>query len=162
MDHNEVDVVCTLDSPIYDNSYMIASEENIGVHFVVSSENPLAKERQIGIHQLLDQSFLLTEKGMSYRRLLDERLARSQLEIHPVLEGGRADLLCEMVAQDLGIAFLPDYVTRAAVKDRRVVRLEVEDLDIQVSKQLIYRRDKWISLQMKAILGHLEGILLQS
>lgn len=160
LDHNEADVVCTLDSPIYDTSYVIASEEKIGVHFVASPDNPLAKEKLVTIDQLLDQAFLLTEKGMSYRRLLDEKLAQDQLEIQPVLEGGRADLLCGMAAQNLGIAFLPDYVTASAVAEKKVVRLPVEGFEIQVSKQLIYRRDKWISQQMKAIIGHLEKILL--
>ena len=160
LDHNEVDIVCTLDSPIYDTSYVIASEEKIGVHFVASPENPLARLEKLSVSQMLDQPFLLTEKGMSYRRLLDEKLAREQLEIQPILEGGRADLLCEMVAQDAGIAFLPDYVTQRAIAEKRVVRLPVEDLEVQVSRQLIYRRDKWVSLQMKAILEHLEEILL--
>lgn len=161
LDHNEVDIVCTLDSPIYDTSYVIASEEKIGIHFIAAAQNPLAQEKHVTISQLLDQPFLLTEKGMSYRRILDEKLARRQLEIQPVLEGGRADLLCDMVAQDLGIAFLPDYVTRNAVEEKKVIQLEVEDIHIEVSKQLIHRKDKWVSLQMKAILEHLEGILLR-
>lgn len=160
LDHNEVDVVCTLDSPIYDTSYIIASEEKIGVHFVVSTENLLAERESVTITELMEYPFLMTEKGMSYRRILDEQLAQRNLEIHPVLEGGRTDMLCEMVEENLGVAFLPDFVTEQAVRARKMVRLCVEDIDIQVSRQLIYRRDKWISLQMKAILEHLKGILL--
>ena len=42
LDHNDVDLVCTLDNHIYNTNYVIADEEKIGVHFVASSENPLA------------------------------------------------------------------------------------------------------------------------
>jgi len=161
LDHNEVDMVCTLDSPIYDTNYVIASEEKIDVHIVAAVTNPLAHLERVEICQLKGHPFLLTEKGMSYRRLLDGRLAQEHLEIKPVLEGGRADLLCELAAQDIGLSFLPDYVTQKAVKEQKLVRLDVEGLDICVYKQLLYRRDKWISLQMKAIIKHLETILLQ-
>ena len=48
---------------------------------------------------------------MSYRRLLEERLASRSLEIHPFLEIGDTALVCRLVEQNMGIAFLPDYVT---------------------------------------------------
>ncbi|MGN0976631.1 MAG: LysR family transcriptional regulator, partial [Faecousia sp.] len=111
MDHNEVDMICTIDDHVYDTGYVIADEEEIGVHFVVSSVNALAGREELRVHELLEQPFLLTEKGMSYRRLLDGKLARDSREIRPVLETGQADLICQLVEQNMGIAFLPDYVT---------------------------------------------------
>ena len=161
LDHNEVDLICTMDSRVYDTSYVTAEEEAIGTHFVVSSENPLARQKQVRVEQLLQQPFLLTEKGMSYRRLMDEKLAAQSLEVRPVLETARADLICSLVAQDMGISFLPDYVTEADVKAGRLVRLEAEDFQVRVWKQILYRRDKWLSPQMKVMLQYLRGIRLQ-
>ena len=158
LDHNEVDIVCTLDSHIYDTTYMIVNEEKIGVHFVVSAKNPLASKKKITMEDLLSQSFLLTEKGMSYRRMMDEILASHSAEIHPVLEIGSADLICRLVEQDLGISFLPDYVTETAVRKGGVVRLEVKEFDVGLWKQIFHRRDKWVSLQMKAFMNHLSDI----
>ncbi|MBQ8507438.1 MAG: LysR family transcriptional regulator [Clostridia bacterium] len=155
LDHNEVDMVCTLDSHIYNSSYVIASEEKIGVHFIAASSNPLAAKKRVTIHDLLPHPFLLTEKGMSYNRLLEEQLARDSLEIQPILEIGSADLICQLVEADLGLSFLPDYVTEEAVQAGRIVRLNVEGLDVELWKQLLYRRDKWMSPPMRAILDHL-------
>ena len=115
LDHNEVDLVCTMDSHIYNASYVIASEEKLGVHFVVSRDNPLARKCCLTKEDLLTQDMLLTEKGMSYRRMLDEWMAKASLEICPVLETGRADLICSLVERNVGVGFLPDYVTQAAV-----------------------------------------------
>lgn len=103
---------------------------------------------------------MLTEKGMSYRRLMDEKLARSSLEIQPVLETGQADLICSLVAENAGVAFLPDYVTEESVKAGKVVRLNVPDFEIVVWKQLLYRREKWVSMQMQAVIEHLADIRL--
>lgn len=160
LDHNEVDMVCTMDSHVQDTAYVIASEEPVGAHFVAASQNPLAAESAIPVERLLDQPFLLTEKGMSYRRLMEEQLAAKALEVRPVLETGRADLLSRLVEQDMGISFLPDYVTEEGVRAGRLVRLDVEDIRVVVWKQLLYRREKWISPQMKVVIGHLSRLSL--
>lgn len=160
LDHNEADLVCTMDTQIYDTTYVIVSEEKIGVHVVVSTNHPLAKKDKVTLQDLKDQSFILTEKGMSYRRMLDESLARHSMEIHPVLQIGSADLICRLVAENQGISFLPDYVTESAVRNGQVVCLNVDELDVYVWKQLLYRKDKWVSLQMKALMEHLSEILL--
>lgn len=160
LDHNEVDIVCTLDKHIYDRTYVIANEEKIDVHFVVSAKNPLAKRKTVDLNNLMAQPFLLTEKGMSYRRLLDEFLARNSMEIQPVLEMGNTDLLCRLVEENVGVSFLPDYATEEAVQKGTVKRLQVKDFDVELWKQILYRRDKWVSLQMKAIIKHLSQIHL--
>lgn len=161
LDHNEVDLICTMDSRVYDTSYVTAQEEAIGAHFVAAAENPLARQPKLRLEDLLQQPFVLTEKGMSYRRLMDEALAARSLEVRPVLETARADLICGLVARDMGISFLPDYVTEEDVRAGRLKRLPVADFQVTVWKQLLYRRDKWLSPQMKAMLEFLSGIRLR-
>jgi len=159
LDHNEVDMVCTLDSHIYNNRYVIAAEQRVGLHFVVHKDHPLAKKTVLTRQDLLDQNLLLTEKGMSYRRLLDEWMAQGSMEPTPVLELGRADLLCHLVEQNMGISFLPDYVTQAAADAGTIVRLDGEDFQPQLWKQLLYHREKWLSPPLQAAIDHLRRAL---
>ena len=160
LDHNDVDMICTMDDHVYDTNYIIADEEEIGVHFVASPCHPLAALRSVALEQLLDQAFLLTEKGMSYRRLMDAQLARSSLEISPVLETGQADLIRKLVGENMGLSFLPDYVTEDMVRSGKLVRLNVPDLQVVVWKQLLYRREKWLSAPMRAMIDHMKNIRL--
>lgn len=160
MDHNEVDMICTVDDHVYANTYILADEEEIPVHFVVSSKSDLAGKKRIRIQEILDRPFMLTEKGMSYRRLLDEKLAKDGLEIQPILETGRADLICALAEENAGIGFLPDYVTEESVCSGRLVRLDLPDYRVKVWKQLLYRRDKWVSLPMQAMIRHMGTIKL--
>ena len=160
LDHNEVDMICTMDDHVYDPNYVIANEEEIPAHFVASVKNPLSARRIRSVDELLDQPFLLTEKGMSYRRLMDEKLARNSREIQPVLETGRADLICALVEENAGIGFLPDYVTEDSVRQGKLKRLEVPDFEILVWKQVLHRREKWVSMQMRAMIDHLADIRL--
>ena len=161
LDHNEVDLICTMDSRVYDTSYITADEESVYAHFVAAASCALAKNRSVDMQELLQYPFLLTEKGMSYRRLMDEQLAARSLEVRPVLETARADLICGLVAQNMGVSFLPDYVTEEYVRTGRMVRLEPEDFHVTVWKQVLYRRDKWLSPQMKVLIDYLSRTRLQ-
>ena len=51
-------------------------------------------------------------------------------------------------------------MTEDAVKRGTVVRLNVADFQAEVWKQLLYRRDKWMSLPMQAMINHLTQIRL--
>ncbi len=160
LDHNEVDIVCTLDSHIYDSSYVISKEEQSGVHFVCATDDPLTNRKDLSISDLVNEPFLLTEKGMSYRRLMDEAFSRISVEIKPILELGDADIICKLVAEGTGISFLPDYVTEKAVKLGKIRRLDVSDCNIELWKQQIYHRNKWVSPAMKAVIDYLSEITL--
>lgn len=152
LSHNEADLVYTLDSHIYDANYIIASEEKVGVHFVVSCNHPLAKKHTLSKDDLTAYDFLLTEKGMSYRRLLDEWMAKDSMEIRPVLETGRADLICSLVEKGMGISFLPDYVTHQAATRGSVVLKDAEGFAPDLWKQLLYHRKKWVSPAMQSVI----------
>ena len=160
LDHNEADIVCTLDTPIHNTVYKIVSEEKIGVHFVVSTDNPLSAEPTLTIDEMLTQPFILTEKGMSYRRLLDEFMAMHSAEISPVLEISNPEIICKLIENNLGISFLPDYVTENSVREGKIVRLDAEGYNAEVWKQVLYHRDKWVSAAMKVAMKYLSSIML--
>ena len=152
LDHNEADIVCTLDSHIYNTNYRIAGEKEVGVHFAVPSSAPLAQQDVLYKEDLLQQDMLLTEKGMSYRRLMDEWLAKASLEVRPVLEAGQTDLICSLVEQGLGCTFLPDYATDDAVARGTIKRMTAEGFHPELWKQILYHREKWVSPSMQTVL----------
>lgn len=155
LNQNEVDLVYTLDYHIYDRNYVIASEEPITCHFVSSIHHPLAKQRDISVSELTKWPFLLTEKGMSYRRILDEYFARQSMAIYPVLEIGDTALISAMLKKGNEISFLPDYVTEQDVNERKLARLDTPEIHIDIWKQLLYHRGKWVTPEMQTIIDYL-------
>lgn len=154
LNHNEVDAILTLDNHIYNAEYVIVCEEKVEMHFVAAASSPFAERKNIPIQELVRQPFILTEKGMSYRRLMDEKLAGMSLEIQPVLEVGSTSRICFLVERGVGMSFLPDYVTAGQVAGGRMVYLDVDDLAIDVWKQLLHHRDKWVSPQMESVMRY--------
>lgn len=154
MNHNEADAILTLDNHIYNTEYRILQEEKVRTFFVAGADTEIASASSLSIEELLLQPFILTEKGMSYRRLLEEKLAELSLEIQPVLEIGSTELICSLVEQGAGISFLPEYVIKDRVKAGTLVCLPVSGLEIHVWKQLLYHRNKWVSPQMEKVLKY--------
>ena len=154
IDHNEVDAILTLDSHIYNADYVILGEEQVKLYFVTAPDHPLTKAASLTVKDLLNYPFLLTEKNMSYRRLLDEHLAANSLEIRPVLELGRTELICSLLEQGAGISYLPEYVVKNRLRSGHLAALPVEDVDIRIWKQLLHHRDKWISPQIQCVLEY--------
>lgn len=156
---NDVDLVFTLDKHIYDTNYVIAKEHPVNTHFVVPANHPLCKMNNITIDELLKYPFILTEKGMSYRRILEEYLSGKSIELNPFLEIGNTDLICHLVAQNMGISFLPDFVTEGYYREGKIERLDVSFFSTDIWVQMLYHRDKWITPEMKCVMDHLCSFL---
>ena len=156
LDHNEADLMVTLDHHVYHRDYVIAREEPIGMHFVTGAASPYATARELRLRDMADFPFLLTEEGYGYRRIFDEALAKHSIEILPVLELGRTDVITAMLERNAGVSFLPDFVTRKKVEDGKLVYLNVSDLEVDVWKQLIYHKNKWVTSGMHALLEYIK------
>ncbi|MDO4267866.1 MAG: LysR family transcriptional regulator [Eubacteriales bacterium] len=155
MNQNQVDMVYTLDGHIYDSQYVTVMEAPAAVSFIAAADSEIGKKRRVTVEDLKKEPLILTEKDISYRQLLDRQLARTSQELSPYLEVANTGLICQLVEQGAGISFLPDFVTDAAVAAGRVARLHIPQLKVDIWKQLLYHRDKWVSPEMQAVMGEL-------
>lgn len=156
LDHNEADIIMTLDGHIYHKDYIIAKEEPLPMHFVTRSGSKFENVRNLSIKDILNEPFVLTEYGQGYRRVFDRELAKKSLEITPVLELGRPDIITSVIAQKEMISFLPDFVTKAKVESGELCYLDICDMDIDIWKQLIYHKNKWMSKALKTFIRYVK------
>lgn len=157
LDHNEADVIITLDHRFYNKEYIIAKEELLPMHFVASADSKFAGKKNLSIQDIIDEPFILTEYGQGYRRVFDRELAKKSLEIYPVLEIGRTDIITSVVAGSNMISFLPDFVTKPMVDSGKLCYLDVCDLNVEIWKQLIYHKNKWISKSLKTFIEYVKA-----
>ena len=152
LDHNEADVIITLDNHSYNKDYVVAKEEQLTMHFVASASSPFAHRKGLSIRDIINEPFILTEYGQGYRRVFDRELAKMSLEITPVLEIGRTDIITSLVAESNLISYLPDFVTKPLIKSGKLCYLDVCDMNIEIWKQLIYHKNKWMSKSLKTVI----------
>ena len=157
LDNNEADAIVTLDNHIYEKDYVIVKEEHVSMHFVANINSSFAGKKNLSINDIAKQQFILTERGMGYRRSFDEELAKKSINITPVLEVGRTDIITELLEKNKDIiSYLPDFTTDKKVKEGKLVYLDVQDIKTDIWKQLIYHKNKWISNALKTFLDYVK------
>ena len=127
---NQVDLAYTLDHPLLQPTLVRAVDVPEPVCFIAPAGHPLAARDTVSLEELVQQEFLLTERGMSYRDALDQCLERG-----------------------MGLSFLPEYIVRAALAAGTLARLNVPDCRVEMHRQLFYHRDKWLTPQMKGFIA---------
>ena len=155
LDHNEADVIITLDQHLYNKDYVIAKEELLPMHFVASADSKFAGKKNLSVRDIINEPFILTEYGQGYRRVFDKELAKKSLEITPILEIGRTDMITALIAQDDLYSFLPDFVTEEFVESGKLCYLDVCDIEIDIWKQLIYHKNKWMSKALSSLIDYI-------
>ncbi|MBE6965598.1 MAG: LysR family transcriptional regulator [Oscillospiraceae bacterium] len=154
LDHNEADVIITLDSHSYHKDYVIAKEQPLSMHFVANAGSKFAGARNLSIHDIINEPFILTEYGQGYRRVFDKELAKKSLEITPILEIGRTDMITSLITQGDMLSFLPDFVTRDMIEAGNLCYLDICDMNIDIWKQLIHHKNKWMSKSLKIFIEY--------
>ena len=155
LDHNEADIIITLDTHSYNKDYVIAKEEQLSMHFVASSKSKFAGVRDLSINDIINEPFILTEYGQGYRRVLDKELAKRSLGITPILEIGRTDMITSLVANGDMISFLPDFVTKEYIDSGELCYLDIKDMNMEIWKQLIYHKNKWMSKPLRTLINYI-------
>lgn len=149
--HNEADMVYTLDRRIYSPDLVTALEKEENVYFVASPSYSAAG-KAVTLEELTKYDFILTEKNMSYRKHLDELMASKSLQIRPFLELGSVEMIRTLVERGIGISFLPYYAVKDSIKNGTLVKIDVSENQIEVWRQLIYHKNKWVSPAMRAMI----------
>ena len=156
IDHNKADVIITLDQRLFNKDYVIAKEEPLPMHFVASSGSKYAGVKGLSVKDIASEPFVLTEHGQGYRRVLDRELAKRSIEFTPVLEIGRTDIITSVLVENNMISYLPDFVTENMIASGKLCYLDVQDMSIEIWKQLIYHKNKWISKSMKIFIDYVK------
>lgn len=156
LDRNEADLIITLDCHSYHKDYIIAKEEQLPIHFVTNANSKFAGQKGLSIQDIAKEPFVLTEYGQGYRRAFDSELAKRSIDITPVLEIGRTDMIASVLTKSNMISFLPDFVTKELVDAGKLCYLDVCDMNIEIWKQLIYHKNKWLSKSLKALIAYIQ------
>ena len=156
LDHNEADIIITLDQQAYNKDYVIAREEQLPMHFVTNANSKFAGKQGLSIRDIADEPFVLTEHGQGYRRVLDRELAKKHMHLTPALEIGRTDMITSILTQSNMISFLPEFTTKHLVDAGILCYLDVEDVQVEIWKQLIYHKNKWLSKSLRTVIDYIK------
>ncbi len=152
MIHNEVDFIFIIDREVYHKEWIKAYMAQEEIAFFTYSEHPLAQKETVDIKEVLKEDFILTEKGISYRKELDEYVEKNNISFRPFLEIGDTKIIVELLKGGEGISFLPKIVVLEEMKQKKIKKINVENWNVMMWKQILYHKNKYLTPQMNVFI----------
>lgn len=149
---NDIDVLLLLDERMERPEWVKVFEVPAEVGFVAAATDPLARRTKVPLEEVLSRPLFLTERDVSYRTGLDERIWARGLEATPRVECGNTAFLAELVEGCGGVSFLPSCAVRAAVAAGRLAHVDVDFERLDLWHQAIVRKNKVMTPQMRLFL----------
>ena len=153
MDDNSIDIVYFMDQKKYNTKWAKIIEEPVEILFVTPAHSHLAHREPMPLAELIKEPFLLTEKDASYRYVLDQHLAARGLKIRPFLESGNTDFVLKSLRQEQAVTFLPKFSVQTDIKNGTLVNVPVSDFQLKIWRQVVYRKDRYITSEMQAFIN---------
>ena len=98
------------------------------------------------------EPFILTGDNTFLQHELFKKAGECGLNIKSPLRTESSKIICELVAQDLGVSFLPEYMLRSPFQRSELAVLDVSDFSHSFSMCVYYHRDKWLTPQMAELI----------
>ncbi|MGD8190440.1 LysR family transcriptional regulator [Brevibacillus ginsengisoli] len=138
----EVDIGVVLSSECHQQFESFRFGGNFIV-LAVHSNHPLAYRESVSLEELREERFIMFPEDFSLQQLLLDHCEKAGFHPHIVYQSSQWDFICQMVLAKLGIAFLPESITRELkYEDLRTVSLTPS---IRWELSLIWRKDKYLS-----------------
>lgn len=146
---NDIDVLLFLDERTNYPEWVKAMEVPGEVGFFAAASDPLAGKKRVSLEEVLARPLYLTERDVSYRRVLEQAVCARGQVVEPRIECGNTALLIRITAQTDGVTFLPAHATREAVRAGELAPVDVDLASLDLWHQLVYHKNKVITPQMR-------------
>jgi len=122
-------------------------------YVLVAPDHPLAARTALAIEDFNDETFLLTEKGCSYRTFFERSLSQKGVGGITKLEFNSAEAIKQCAKIGMGIAILPEMAVTAEVNRGELVPLPWDLTATSFATQMYWHEEKWISPAIEAFLN---------
>lgn len=152
LEQGQLDLIFLLDNKISRPDLVTVREYPVNIFFFCAKKQPLAQERHLSFNRLLQEPFILTEKGCNYRQVFESEIVARGQTLTCTTEIGYTPYIIEAVSKGQGIGLLPSIVLMEPLEKGYVTLLHVDNYQIRMSIQVIYSNRRRISLPLQAFL----------
>ena len=137
----QADIAFVLDFNKPSDEWYLLIEKTVELGFYIAADAPL---ESIGMEDLKKQKFVLTEPNCQYRKRVEAFFEKNGIEPDILMESSSTEAIIKIVANGLGITYLPGIV---ANQNQRIKRLHLKDRknEEKLFLQLIIHKNKWKS-----------------
>lgn len=153
LNSNSIDLLWTFDKPIELPEWKKAFSYSSMIDIVCSPRHRLAVSDKVVLSDIAEETFILTEKNCSYRRIFEDYMLYSGYHLNIFLEIGNTDIIKKFVEADLGITILPHFTLSEELSAAKLSILNLSDYVLQMQGQLFYHKSKWLTPALQAFIN---------
>lgn len=129
------------------NTLELTSQEFMSNPLVVFSrpDHPLAKEKNIPISRLMEENFILRERGSGTRNAVENFFEQRDIQLNASMEMSRNEAVKHSVMAGLGLGIISLHALELELALNRIAILDVEGFPIMKKWYLVYRTGKRMS-----------------
>ncbi|MCK9282993.1 MAG: LysR family transcriptional regulator [Rhodocyclaceae bacterium] len=116
-------------------------------------DHPLARKRALSMERLMQEPWILRERGSGTREVFDQAVHRAGLEPRVRLELEHTEAIKRAVESGLGIGCISRLALREAFRRGSLVALKTPPLDLRRRFQFLWHTDKYHTAAMREFLA---------
>ncbi len=149
----DADIIFMLDEDKSEMGFCGEKMQDEPFYILVAPDHPLASRTKLDIEDFNGETFLLTEKGCSYRTFFERSLSQKGMGGITELEFNSAEAIKQCAKIGMGIAILPEMAVTAELSRGELVSLPWDMTATSFATQMFWHEEKWISPAIHAFLN---------
>lgn len=141
-----------IEGPCYHPDIKIIPWKQDELIIVASPDHPLAKKHNISLADIKNEKWIFREIGSGTRELTDQRL---QGNVKPFLTLGNTEAIKQAVIAGFGISCVSKISVSDAIKEKKLVQLDLAKPNLNRALSLIIHRDKYQTIVLKKMIDAL-------
>lgn len=136
------------------HSSYIVSESFPGdrLAFICSVNHAFAGRTLKELSQIMEQDFILREKGSAGREVFDGLLAARELAIIPLWQSASNQAILQGVKAGLGISILPYSLVKESLDKGELAEFRIKGLALERKYSVIYHKNKFLPQSARTLL----------
>lgn len=120
---------------------------------VAASDHPLVGKKEISLHHLTSENFLLRERGAGVRDKFEYILKINDIYIEPLWESSTTKALVNAVLDGIGIAVLPYLLVKEYLEMGIIVELPIKGISLNRNLNIVYHKDKILTKPIESFIS---------
>lgn len=122
---------------------------------IAATASPLVKQKNLALHDLADQRFILREKGSGTRMAVDNYFKAAKFQPNLRLELGSNEAIKESVAGGLGISVVSSHALHGHQREHGVRVVSIEEFPLASNWHVVHPKGKQLSPIAAVFKAHL-------
>jgi DNA-binding transcriptional LysR family regulator len=138
--------------PVRSSSLVVVPIFRDPLVWIVNSQSPLAKQKDVCLKDLADHDLILHKMG-SLRRIMEKQLRPFRPQLKVTMELTSAEMVKKFVAAGLGVSMISEAFVQEEVRDKKITILRPQPAEtIHRELGMVYRDSRSLSRAANAFL----------